>query len=74
MFSSEISEAESVHFKIAGPWEAGSTVKILYKDVVFSARTRVYASSMSFGHPEHCFFDSLDTQKIISEFDDDDFS
>ena len=31
-----------------------------------------YASSMSFGHPEH-FFDNLDTQNILSEFADDDF-
>ena len=33
-----------------------------------------YASSVSFGHPEHCFFDSLDTQISFSEFADDDFS
>ena len=33
-----------------------------------------YASSVSFGDPEHCFFDSLDTQKFMSEFADDDFS
>ena len=28
----------------------------------------------SFGHAEHCFFDSLDTQKFMSEFAEDDFS
>ena len=33
-----------------------------------------YASSVSFGHPEHCFFDSLDTPKFILEYADDDFS
>ena len=32
-----------------------------------------YASSVSFGHPEQ-FYDSLDTQKCMSEFADDDFS
>ena len=32
-----------------------------------------YASSVSFGHPEQ-FFDSLDTQKWMSQFADDDFS
>ena len=32
-----------------------------------------YASSVSFGHTEQ-FFDSLDTQKFLSEFADDDFS
>ena len=31
------------------------------------------ASSVSFGHAEH-FFDSLDTQKFMSEFAEDDFS
>ena len=31
-----------------------------------------YASSVSFGHPEHSFFDSLDTQKFRSGFADDD--
>ena len=31
-----------------------------------------YASSVSFGHPEHCFFDSLDTQRFRSGFADDD--
>ena len=32
------------------------------------------ASSVSFGHAEHCFFDSLDTQNFMSEFAEDDFS
>ena len=32
------------------------------------------ASSVSFGHARHCFFDSLDTQKFMSEFAEDDFS
>ena len=32
-----------------------------------------YASSVSFGHAEQ-FFDSLDTQKFMSEFAEDDFS
>ena len=32
-----------------------------------------YVSSVSLGHPKHCFFDSLDTQKFMSEFADDDF-
>ena len=32
-----------------------------------------YASSVSFGHPEQ-FFDSVDTQKFMSEFVDEDFS
>ena len=31
------------------------------------------ASSVSFGHAEHCL-DSLDTQKFMSEFAEDDFS
>ena len=31
-----------------------------------------YAPSVSFGHPEHLFFDSLDTQKFRSGFADDD--
>ena len=30
-----------------------------------------YASSVSFGCPEHCFFDSLDTQKFKLGFGDD---
>ena len=32
------------------------------------------ASSVSFGHAEHCFFDSLDTQNFMTEFAEDDFS
>ena len=32
-----------------------------------------YASNASFGHPVH-FFNSLDTQKFMSGFADDDFS
>ena len=31
-----------------------------------------YASNVSFGHTDHCFFDSLDTQKFRSGFADDD--
>ena len=31
-----------------------------------------YAPSVSFGHPKHCFFDSLDTRKFRSGFADDD--
>ena len=33
-----------------------------------------YASSVPFGHPKHCFFDNLDTQKFRSGFADDDNS
>ena len=33
-----------------------------------------YASSVSFGHPEHCFVTVWTPKKFLSEFADDDFS
>ena len=41
---------------------------------VLSRGLAAYAFNVSFGHPKHCFFDSKDTQKFMSEFADDDFS
>ena len=65
-------------------WMTESTVEGGKQDSSFSVSNSTYfleirglatyASSVSFGHTEHYFFDSLDTQKFRSEFADDHYS
>ena len=56
----------------------GKYLKVKGKDIwckVLYRGLAAYASSVSFGHAEcSLFFDSLDTQKFMSEFAEDDFS